>query len=146
MFISAGNACYGLNISDIPYAVYAGKDRTQRRGLHFIGRTTPLYIDVNNGTRELEIIMSSDSTPGKGGETAAAILYDPKGRMVKKLSTVPSPIDNMKINNPMSGCWKFKFIKPKAGKVDDVYVIVSGKGMSGFVSLNPQKLLSVRKD
>jgi hypothetical protein len=145
MFIKTRTSSYALSFSKIPYAIFAGKDKEHSRGLHFIGKTTPLYFYIGNNVKEFSIVMSSSSAPGSktGGETAKGELYDPNGKLVEKLSTVPVTVDVKKINNPMPGIWVYNITKAEKGVLDDVFVSISGKGVSGFVSPDPAKILSV---
>jgi Domain of unknown function (DUF4838) len=145
MFIKTRSSSYALKFSNVPYAFFAGKDKKHSRGLHFLGKTTPLYFYVGDNVKEFSLIMSSASKPGSknGGETADGKLYDPNGKLVEKLSTVQVTVDMKKIKNPISGFWKYDISKGEKGFLDDVYISIYGKGMSGFVSPDPKKLLSV---
>ena len=145
MFIKTRSSSYALNFSNVPYAFFAGKDKQQSCGLHFLGKTTPLYFYVGSNVEEFSLVMSSASNPGSenGGETAKGELYDPTGKLVEKFSTVAVTVDVKKIKNPMSGFWKYSIRKAEKGVLDDVFISISGKGMSGFVSPDPTKLLSV---
>jgi Domain of unknown function (DUF4838) len=145
MFIKTHSTSYNIKISDIPYAVFAGKGKKHSRGLHFLGKTTPIYFYVGNNVKEFTLTMSSGSKPASksGGETANGELYDPKGELVKNFSTVPVTVDSQTIKNPLPGIWKYKMSKAKKGYFDDIYVQLTGPGMSGFISLDPQKILSV---
>ena len=145
MFIKTRSSSYALSFSNIPYAIFAGKDKKHSRGLHFLGRTTPLYFYVGNNVKEFSIVMNSSSNPGSktGGETAKGELYDPNGKLVETLSTVPVTVDVKKIKKPISGVWKYNITKAEKGVLDDVFVSISGKSVSGFVSPDPAKILSV---
>ena len=148
MFIKTRSSSYNLKFSDVPYAFFAGKDKKHSRGLHFLGKTTPLYFYVGDNVKEFSLIMSSGSKPGSknGGETANGKLYDPNGKLVEEFSTVQVTVDVKKIQNPISGFWKYNISKAEKGFLDDVYVAIYGKGMSGFVSPDPKKLLSVNSE
>ena len=145
MFIKTRSSSYNLKFSNVPYAFFAGKDKKHSRGLHFLGKTTPIYFYVGDKVKEFSIVMSSGSKPGSktGGETASGKLYDPNGKLVEKLSTVQVTVDVKKIKNPVSGFWKYNISKAEKGFMDDVYVAIYGKGMSGFISPDSKKLLSV---
>jgi hypothetical protein len=145
IFIKTRSSSYALSFSNIPYAIFAGKDKKHSRGLHFIGKTTPLYFYVGDKVKNFSIVMSSASRPGSktGGETAKGELYSPAGKLVATLSTVEMTVDTKTIKKPIPGFWKYKINKAEKGALDDVFVLISGKGVSGFVSPDPAKLLSV---
>lgn len=145
VFIKTRSSSYALNFSKVPYAFFAGKDKKHSHGLHFLGKTTPLYFYVPENVKEFSLMMYSSSRPGSktGGETAQGALYDPNGKLVEKISTVDVTVDMKKIKNPIPGFWKYDISKAEKGFLDDVYISISGKGMSGFVSPDPAKLLSV---
>lgn len=148
MFIKTRSSSYALSFSNVPYAFFAGKDKKHSRGLHFLGKTTPLYFYVGDKVKDFSIVMNSSSNPGSktGGETAKGELYDPNGKLVATLSTVAVTVDTKTVKNPTSGFWKYKIVKAEKGFLDDVFVSISGKGMSGFVSPDPAKLLVVNTD
>ncbi|MBN2640756.1 MAG: DUF4838 domain-containing protein [Victivallales bacterium] len=148
MFIKTQSSSYALSFSDVPYAFFAGKEDAHSRGLHFLGKTTPLYFYVGDKVKDFSIVMSSASNPGSetGGETAEGELYDPNGKLVGTLSTVAVTVDTKTVKNPIPGFWKYKINKAPKGVLDDVFVSISGKGMSGFASPDPEKLLSVDTD
>ncbi len=148
MFIQTRSSSYSLKFSNVPYAFFAGKNKKHSRGLHFLGKTTPLYFYVGDKVKDFSIVMNSSSNPGSktGGETAKGELYGPSGKLVATLSTVAVTVDTKTVENPTSGFWKYKIVKAEKGFLDDVFVSISGKGMSGFVSPDPAKLLSVDSD
>ncbi|MCF6175140.1 MAG: DUF4838 domain-containing protein [Victivallaceae bacterium] len=145
MFIKTHSTSYNIKLSDIPYAVFAGKGKGNSRGLHFLGRTTPIYFYVGDKVNDFTLTMSSSSRPGSksGGETADGELYDPNGKLVRKFSTLLVTVDAQTIKNPQPGIWKYKMFKAGKGYFDDVYVVITGPDMSGFVALDPENILSV---
>jgi hypothetical protein len=148
MFIKTRSSSYALSFSNIPYAFFAGKDKKHSRGLHFLGKTTPLYFYVGDKVKDFSIVMSSSSRPGSktGGETAKGELFAPDGKLAGTLSTVEMTVDTKTMKNPAPGFWKYKISEAEKGVLDDVFVSISGKGMSGFVSPDPAKLLAVDTD
>ncbi len=145
LFIKTRSTSYNIKISDIPYAVFAGKSNKHSRGVHFLGKTTPIYFYVGDNVKEFTLTMSSGSKPASksGGETANGELYAPNGKLVKKFSTVSVTVDRQTIKNPQRGVWKYKIFKAKKGYLDDVYVTITGQGISGFISFDPAKILAV---
>lgn len=148
IFIKTRSSSYTMNFSNVPYAIFAGKDKKHSNGLHFLGKTTPMYFYVSNKVKDFSIVMSSASQPGSktGGETAKGELFDPNGKLVATLSTVEMTVDTKTIKSPAPGFWKYKITKAPKGILDDVFVSIEGKGMSGFISLDPAKLLAVDTD
>ena len=118
------------------------RDSTDDKGLHLLGKTTPLYFDVPAKVTVFDLWLSSDAP----GETAAAKLYAPDGKLVTTFRTVEKTIDAQQINvgEGQTGLWKIVIEKADIGIVDDVYVKLDDK-LPGYFSVAPQSALSVSR-
>ena len=148
MFVKTKSSSYCLRVKNAPYAFFAGKDKKYPKGLHFLGRVTPMYLYVPKTAREFTVTINSASNPESktGGETALAKLYDSSGKLVENFSTVKITVDRKTIKNTKAGFWKLVISKAPVGYLDDVYVSLSGKHVSGYVSLEANKILKVSLD
>ena len=147
LFINTSSTSYNIKIAHVPYAIFAGKSSRRSKGLHLLGKTTPLYFYVGKKCQNFTLTLNSESKPGSktGGETAIGKLYNPKGRLVTELSTLGNPVDSKTINRPMSGCWKFVPAKAAKGYFDDVYIILKGQGLARYMATEPKNMLWVTK-
>jgi hypothetical protein len=104
-----------------------------------------LYFFIDKNAGAFSVLLNSASRPGtpRGGETAAADLYDPEGKWVAGLSTVAASTDSKIIKKPAEGFWKLKVKEAPTGALDDVYVRIEGQGTSGFVSFDPDNALII---
>jgi len=134
-----GGTALSLRIPEnLSYAI----DSTMGKGIRLLGLITPLYFYVPENTSEF-IVSISSCTPG---ETALAKLYDPDNKLVCTLRTVESPSDTQSIKNDTNktGFWKLVPSKAEKGVLDDVWVRLDPK-LSGYLSVNPEKLLVIKK-
>jgi hypothetical protein len=139
MTIAAGSASFSVDVKNAAWAVSASADD---KGLHLLGKTTPLYFEVPAQTKAFDFWLSSDAP----GETAAAKLYDPSGKLVGSFRTVEKTIDaqQIKVGEGQAGMWKIVLEKPDTGIVDDVYVKLDEQ-LPGYFSIVPQSALSVTR-
>ena len=130
-----GSGFFSLRMPDVLYAV-DGRGR-----LHFLGKTTPVYFYVPRGVKSFSLALASEPP----GETAVAKLYDPQNRQVASFRTVETPVDCQRIKRKSiaGGFWKLVPEKAEKGTLDDV--LISVEGLSGFFSLEPNKLLIVER-
>ncbi|MHB8993656.1 MAG: DUF4838 domain-containing protein [Armatimonadota bacterium] len=137
MTIVAGSASFSVDVKNAAWAISANTDD---KGLHLLGKTTPLYFDVPANTTGFDLWLSSDAP----GETAAARLYAPDGKLVTTFRTVEKTIDaqQIKVGEGQAGVWKIVIEKADIGIVDDVYVKLDDK-LPGYFSMAPQSALSV---
>ena len=135
-------AIFTMRLPNAPCAASSRvKIRHSSSGVHFLGATTPLYFHVPEGVREFGVILHS----GAPGETATAVLYNPANRPVATFRTVETPVDEKRIpaGEGAGGIWKLKIAKAERGYLDDVWVTF-GKGLSGWFSLDPKRMLVVK--
>ncbi len=137
--ISAGSASFALEVTGAGWALAGAVDA---HGLHFLGRTTPLYFEVPAAVTSFDLCLSSDAP----GETAAANLHAPDGALVASFRTVTKTVDAqvIEVAAGQAGVWKLVPTKPDAGIVDDVY-IRPGDQLPGYFSLVPAQALSVTR-
>lgn len=135
--IAAGSASFALEVKGAAWALQADE-----QGLHFLGKTTPLYFEVPAGVTQFDLLLASDAP----GETGAAKLYAPDGKLAASFRTVEKSVDSqeIKVGADQAGLWKIVFETPEKGVVDDLYVRV-GEQLSGFLSPMPQQVLAVDK-
>ena len=137
MFISGGQASYHLELKGAAWAV---DGKLSDKGLHLLGKVTPIYFDVPEGVSSFRLQLGA--TPP--GETAIADLYAPDGRKAARFDCTASPVDRQKIavSSGDAGFWKLVIEKAEVGVIDDVWV-TSGDGLSGYFSLVPEQALRV---
>ncbi len=137
LVIHAGSASYQVAVTGASWAL---DGRLSDKGLWLLGRTTPLYFDVNDGTRAFNLQLQA--TPP--GETAAATLYSPRGREVAHFECTKVSVDRqlVAVEPGESGIWKLVIQKAATGAIDDVYVL-QGDQLSGYFSIDPDQTLSV---
>ena len=135
--VAAGSASFCVDVKNAAWAVSATADG---KGLHLLGKTTPLYFEVPANVKAFDLWLSSDAP----GETAAAKLYAPDGKLAGTFRTVEKAIDaqQIKVGEGQAGFWKVVLEKADVGIVDDVYV-KQGDQLPGYFSLTPQSALSV---
>ena len=136
--VSAGSGTYAIATA-APFAVDAGR---ARRGLHFQGHATPVYFHVGPDTKSFALTLASDAP----GETAAAKLYDPSGKLAATFRTVHVPADKqtVQVGQAGPGIWKMAFEKAEKGAFDDVY-LEPGPELTGFFSLAGHAVLEIRR-
>lgn len=135
--VAAGSASFAVKVEGAAWALSSGVDE---KGLHFLGKVTPLYFEVPQGVASFDFWLSSDAP----GETAAGKLLAPDGTPVARFRTVEKTIDTqvVKVGAGQAGVWVFVPETPEKGVVDDVYVKL-GAQLSGHVSLDPAAALAV---
>lgn len=136
--MTAGSGWYEIG-STVPMAVDGS---TGERGLHFLGKATPLYFHVPAGTESFTLTVSSDGP----GETALAKVYEPTGRLAATFDTSRTMVDRqtVPVGPDGAGFWKIVCGPAERGAFDDVYII-PGRRLSGFFSLSPEGTLVVRR-
>ena len=139
LVIAGGGASFAVNVKNAAWALSGTADSS---GLHFLGITTPVYFEVPPGVASFDLWLSSDAP----GETATAKLYAPDGKLTASFRTVEKTTDmqQIKVVPGQAGVWKLVPDKADAGVVDDVH-IKPGQQLSGYLSLDPQAVLSVMK-
>lgn len=136
LLLAAGGASYRVEIEHAAWAV----DASAGKGLHFLGRTTPIYFEVPAGTALFTVDLESDAP----GETAAGVLYDPTGREVARFDSSALGVDRQTIEPAPAGWWKLVPAAAATGVLDDVYLRV-GAPVASWFGLAPDHLLSVRQ-
>lgn len=137
LIIAAGSQSFQVSVKGAAWVV---SGRVDDKGLHFLGKTTPLHFHVPAGVAKFPLWLASDAP----GETAAATLYAPDGRKAATFECTQRSVDLQEINvGPNdSGWWTLVFDQPATGVVDDVWV-KAGEPLSGFFSLDPAAALQV---
>ena len=142
--VTTRSGAYSFRVDGCRYAVQGGgKERTS---LHFIAKTTPVYVYVPPGTPadKVAVVLSSESP----GETAAADVVSPSGEVVGSLDTSTQPAARLalpakaKTTTVEAGFWTVRFKKPATGAVDDVFLDITGPAAPWF-GLDPKRLLAV---
>lgn len=135
--IAGGSASFSVEVKNAAWAVSANSDG---KGLHLLGKTTPLYFEAPANVSTFDLWLSSDAP----GETATAKLYSPDGKLATTFRTVEKTIDaqQVKVGDGQAGLWKIVLDKADVGIVDDVYV-KQGDQLPGYFSIVPQSALSV---
>ena len=136
LFIAAGSASFGVAVEHASWAA----DASAGKGLHFLGRVTPLYFEVPAGVTSFTVDLESDAP----GETAAATLYDPAGQTVAEFDSSQLGVDRKAIQPAPPGWWKLVVTKAATGVLDDVYVRL-GAPVPSWLSLDPEHALAVRQ-
>lgn len=133
-------ASFQLDVSGAEWAV---SGRFAERGLHLLGRVTPLYFHVPEGIKSFHLQLQA--TPP--GETATGTLYSPDGREAARFDCSAKPVDRKEIavGPKEAGFWKFVIQKAPAGALDDVWVM-PGEELSGFFSFVPGQGLRLGKN
>jgi len=139
LIIAGGSHSFRMAVKGAAWAVHG---QTDDKGLHFLGKTTPLHFEVPAGIGKFPLWLASDAP----GETAAGSLYAPDGRKVASFDTSKTPVDlqQIAVGPQDAGWWTLVFEQPAAGIVDDAW-IKQGEPLSGFFSLDPAAALSVQK-
>jgi len=139
LVINGSGSSFALTVKDAAWALAGFIDGS---GLHFLGRTTPLYFEVPEGVASFELWLSSDAP----GETAAAKLYTPDGKQVASFRTVEKTVDmqSFKVAPGQSGIWKIVAEKADVGAIDDVFIKL-GPQLAGYLSIDPQAVLGITK-
>ncbi|MEN6547198.1 MAG: hypothetical protein ABFE07_14270 [Armatimonadia bacterium] len=137
---SAGSYSLTVKVSNAAWAVYG---RTDEKGLHLLGKTTPLYFGVPAGVAKFSMWMASDAP----GETCAGTLYTPDGRKVTAFACTDKTVDMQTVNVGANeaGVWKLVPEAAQSGITDDLW-IKQGEELSGWFSLDPQAALSVVRE
>ncbi|MEI6500186.1 MAG: DUF4838 domain-containing protein, partial [Armatimonadota bacterium] len=79
--VAAGSASFAMAVQNASWALSGA---AEAKGLHFLGKTTPLYFVVPAGVTRFDLLLSSDAP----GETAVAKLYAPGGKLAASFRTV----------------------------------------------------------
>lgn len=150
LYIETGSTFYQLEMpNNVSYAIDMRNDKGNQvsEGLHFLGKPTPLYFYVGDKADEVTLTLTTGSMPGSagGGETAEVKLYDPDGNFIDSISTVDSTVVTKNIKTDKIGFWRIDIGKASKGMVDDVFFRMDSKTLSGYVSLETDKLLIVEK-
>jgi len=141
LLISAGGrGSFRLTVSGANWAV---NGRFADRGLHLLGRMTPVYFQVPDGIKSFHLQL--EATPP--GETATGTLYSPDGRNAARFDCSVKPVDRKEIavGPREAGFWKLVIQRAKVGVVDDVWVM-PGDELSGYFSLVPEQALRLGKN
>ena len=127
---------------DVKNAAWALAGFIDGNGLHFLGKTTPLYFEVPKGVAGFDLWLCSDAP----GETAAAKLYAPDGQHIADFLTVKKTIDlqTITVAPGQEGVWKVVPGEAGTGRVDDVYIKL-GPQLSGYLSPDPQAVLGITR-
>lgn len=144
MDVTAGSAAYAFRITGCRYAVQdAGKEP---HALRLVTKTTPVYLYVPPGTAAQAVVVTlSSASPG---ETAAADVISPSGKVAASLDTSRQPAVQLLLpakagtNEAESGFWTLRFKPPALGSVDDVHVDVAGP-VGRWLGLDPERLLAI---
>jgi len=139
LIISAGSASFKMAVTDGAWAV----DGTlSDQGLHFLGALSPVYFEVPAGVGEFHIGLGA--TPP--GETGLATLFAPDGREVATFDCTEMPLDRklITVGAGDAGWWKMVVTEAPTGVLDDVYIKLEDE-LSGFLSIDPEGALSVRR-
>ncbi len=139
LVISAGrSASFQLRVSGASWAV---NGRFADKGLHLLGRVTPVYFQVPAAIESFHLQL--EATPP--GETATATLYSPNGRKAARFDCSAKPVDRKKVTvvPGETGFWKLTIERAKVGALDDVWIL-PGDGLSGYFSLVPDQALRLR--
>jgi len=138
--IGGGGHTLMMKVKGAAWAVYG---RTDDKGLHVLGLSTPLYFEVPTGVAKFSLWMASEPP----GETAAGTLYAPDGRVVTKFKCTEKPVDlqTISVGTNDVGVWKLVPEPAEIGVTDDVWV-KPGDELSGWFSLDPQAALSVVRE
>jgi len=139
MKIDARSASYSFSIEGAAWAVEIPEAEHQQR-LHFLTYTTPVYFQVQPGTKQFVATLSSASP----GETAAGVILSPTGKIHGTFDTSDAPADRQTITVDKSGTWTFRGALPKSGIVDDVYISFD-KSISRWVSLDGRRPLIIKQ-
>lgn len=136
--IRAGSAFYEVEIEGASWAAYG---RVTDKGLHLIQRVTPLYFDVPADVTSFRLWIAA-SPPG---ETAAATLFSPTGRVAAEYDCTQMQVDQQRISVQPgeAGVWKLVPRAAETGVLDDIW-IKPGDELPGFFSFSPDQVLSVR--
>jgi hypothetical protein len=144
MDVTGGSAGYAFGVTGCRYAVRdAGREP---HALRLVARTTPLYLYVPPGTAAKAVVVTlSSASPG---ETAAADVLSPSGRVAGPLDTSGQPAVQLVLpaepgaDEIEGGFWTVRFKPPARGAVDDVHVDVAGPA-GRWLGLDPERLLAV---
>ena len=136
--IRAGSAFYSVEVDGAAWAAYG---RVTDRGLHLIQKVTPIYFDVPEGLSSFRLWVAA-SPPG---ETAAATLFTPTGRVASTYDCTEVQVDQQRVDVRAgeAGVWKLVPRAGTAGVLDDIW-IKPGDELSGYVSFSPDQVLTVR--
>ncbi len=138
--IDGGASSYELELSGAPYALAANSDP---RGLHLVGKATPLYFRVPADVAEFALTVSS----GSPGETSLSRLYTPSGNLIETLDTQSSPVararlTRAKLGDDWEGYWCLAVEKAPRGGFDDVYVALDA-ALPPWFTLDPAAPLNI---
>ncbi|MGI5820195.1 MAG: DUF4838 domain-containing protein [Armatimonadota bacterium] len=139
LLITAGPATFRVDVEGAAWAVSSDVDS---KGLHMLGRAaTPLYFQVPAGTEAFHLSLEG-SFPG---ETVVGRLIAPDGREVEVFRAVERPIDRKRVSvGPNdAGWWKLLIEEAEVGVLDDYWVNL-GNEIPGWLSIDPDRALSVR--
>jgi len=131
-----GPPIYSLRVHGAPYAL--DQVPAQGRGVHFQEAATPLYFHVPEQVEKFGLTLHSSSP----GETAAARVYDPTGKLMADMTTVSGPRDIREFKG-QPGFWKVSLMKAKKGYFDDAYISQSPE-LSGYFTVDPKLPLIVQ--
>jgi Domain of unknown function (DUF4838) len=136
--VAAGGASYQVAVRGCPYAV---KTSAEPQGLHMLGQTSPLHFYVPEKVRSFHVTLHSDAP----GETSAAEVRSPSGRVAGKLDTTERPTDRQTIDTTgeQPGFWSILFQQPRRGIVDDVWIQLDETALAPWVSVDPAQALIV---
>jgi hypothetical protein len=137
MKIQARSASYQLELRGTPWAIRIG-DEGDHKALHLLQHTTPVYFQVPTGLRQFTMTLSSASP----GETASAEVVSASGKVAARFDTSEVPADRQSVSVDQPGTWMVRFVPPRAGSVDDVYLSFD-EPISPWASLDPRWLLQV---
>ncbi len=137
MKLDARSASYQLQVRGAPWAVRVGVEK-DHLGLHLLQRTTPLCLQVPAGVAEFTMTLSSAAP----GETAAAELVSPSGKVAARFDTSTAPADRQTVRVDEPGSWTVRFVPPRQGQVDDIYLSFDAQ-ISPWVSLDLRAPLQV---
>jgi hypothetical protein len=135
--IQAGPAFYTVQIDGAAWAAYG---RVTDKGLHFLGEVSPLYFTVPKGLPSFKLWLAA--TPP--GETGAATLFSPTGRVAAEYDCSLMQVDQKRIDvRPgEAGIWKIVARESKTGVLDDLY-IKPGDKLPGYLSFSAEQFLQV---
>jgi hypothetical protein len=138
LVINAGQASYHVEVNGAAWAV---DGRFASRGLHLLGKVSPVYFEVPEGIGTFRLQIGA--TPP--GETAVATLYAPDGRETAHFDCTAKPVDRQEITTRPgdTGFWKLVIERAEVGVVDDVW-IMPGDELAGYFSFVPEQALSVK--